>query len=108
MNYGYYALAAYEGTVNMNTGVDGITPGQDTVQLNGDLFALNTGNINVALTTADSSLNGIIDNGGTVNLWLQNGAEWNNIANNHRYKQDNEDVGNNEQSRVTNFYGFVC
>lgn len=105
MNYGYYALAAYEGTVNMNTGVDGITPGQDTVQLNGDLFALNTGNINVALTTEDSSLNGIIDNGGTVNLWLQNGAEWNNIANNHRYKQDNEDVGNNEQSRVTNFYG---
>ena len=105
MKYGYYTLASYLGTINMNAGVDGKTPGKNTVQLDGDIFALKTGNINLGLTTADSYLNGIVDNGGTVNLWLQNGAVWNNIANNNRYKQDNEDVGSGEMSRVSNFHG---
>ncbi|WP_405384179.1 hypothetical protein [Phascolarctobacterium sp.] len=105
MNYGYYTLASYIGTINMNTGANGKTPGSDKVVLNGDIFALNTGNINVALTTADSELNGIIDNGGTVNLWLQNGATWDNTAANNRYKEDNEDVGSGEKSHVTSFVG---
>ena len=105
MKYGYYTLASYLGTINMNAGVDGKTPGKNTVQLDGDIFALKTGNINLGLTTADSYLNGIVDNGGTVNLWLQNGAVWNNVANNNRYKQDNEDVGSGEMSRVSNFHG---
>ncbi|MBQ3113482.1 MAG: hypothetical protein IJC05_03860 [Phascolarctobacterium sp.] len=105
MKYGYYSLASYLGTINMNTGSDGNTPGISDVQLNGDIFALKTGTINLALTTDDSYLSGIVDNGGTVNLWLQNGAVWVNEANNARYKQDNEDVGNGEKSRVTSFVG---
>ena len=105
MNYGYYTLASFLGTINMNTGANGNVPGSKDVQLNGDIFALNTGNINLALTTEASYLDGIVDNGGTVNLWLQNGATWINEANNTRYKQDNEDVGSGEQSRVTNFLG---
>ena len=105
MNYGYYTLASFLGTINMNTGTNGNVPGSDDVQLNGDIFALNTGTINLALTTEASYLNGIVDNGGTVNLWLQNGASWINEASNIRYHQDNEDVGSGEQSRVTNFVG---
>ena len=105
MNYGYYTLASFLGTINMNTGANGNVLGSNDVQLNGDIFALNTGNINLALTTEASYLDGIVDNGGTVNLWLQNGATWINEANNTRYKQDNEDVGSGEQSRVTNFVG---
>ncbi len=105
MNYGYYTLASFLGTINMNTGANGNVPSSNDVQLNGDIFALNTGTINLALTTEASYLDGIIDNGGTVNLWLQNGATWINESNNSRYKQDNEDVGSGEQSRVTNFVG---
>ena len=105
MNYGYYSLASYLGTINMNIGADGKTPGNNAVQLNGDVFALKTGTINLALTTGDSYLNGIVDNGGTVNMWLQNGATWTNEQNNTRYHQDNEDVGNGESSRVTKLTG---
>ena len=104
--YGYYTLGAYVGTINMNTGEDGATPGTHDVQLDGDIFALKTtGHINLALTTEKSYLNGIIDNGGKVNLWLQNGAVWTNEANNTRYKQDDEDVGNQGISHVTYLHG---
>ena len=105
MNYGYYTLAAYQGTINVNTGKDGTAVGNKTVKLGGDIFALATGTVNLALTNSDSYLRGIIDNGGTVNLTLQNGATWINTKNNSRYSADNEDVGNNGASRVTNFTG---
>ena len=105
MNYGYYALAAYLGNINMNTGEDGKTPGTRSVQLNGDLFTLKTGAINLALTTGDSWLKGIVDNGGTANLYLQNGAAWYNQKNNTRYSEDNEDVGAGQMSHITNLIG---
>ena len=104
-NYGYYTLASYQGTINMNTGSDGATPGTSAVKLDGDIFALSTGTVNLGLTTADSYLNGIADNGGTVNMWLQNGATWSNVANNTRYKEDNEDIGNNGLSRISQLTG---
>ena len=104
-NYGYYTLGAYQGTINVNTGTTGNSPGANTVQLDGDIFALDTGTVNAALTTADSYLNGIVDNGGTANVWLQNGAEWFNAANNTRYKNDNEDVGAGGKSLVTKLVG---
>ena len=107
--YGYYTLASYLGTINMNTGADGKTPGAKDVKLDGDIFALNTGNINLALTTEESYLNGVIDSAGETNLWLQNGATWANEANNSRYYLDNEDagsfVGGNKVSHVNNFVG---
>ena len=105
MKYGYYTLGAYQGTINVNTGKNGESVGTNDVKLGGDIFALKTGTINVALTTADSYLHGIVDNGGTVNLWLQNGASWTNVKNNDRYEQDNEDVGSNGLSHVTKLVG---
>ncbi|WP_455266559.1 beta strand repeat-containing protein, partial [Phascolarctobacterium sp.] len=105
MKYGYYTLGAYQGTINVNTGKNGESVGANDVKLGGDIFALKTGTINVALTTADSYLHGIVDNGGTVNLWLQNGASWTNVQNNERYEQDNEDVGSNGLSHVTKLVG---
>ena len=104
--YGYYTLGAYAGTINVNMNEAGSAAGTHDVQLDGDVFALkSTGTINLRLTTKNSYLNGIIDNGGKVNMWLQNGAVWTNEAKNTRYKQDDEDVGNNEISRVTFLHG---
>lgn len=104
--YGYYTLGAYAGTINVNMNEAGSAAGTHDVQLDGDVFALkSTGTINLGLTTKKSYLNGIIDNGGKVNMWLQNGAVWTNEAKNTRYKQDDEDVGNNEISRVTFLHG---
>ena len=105
MNYGYYTLGAYQGTINVNTGKDGTAAGNNSVKLGGDIFALSTGTVNVALTTGDSYLRGIVDNGGTVNMWLQNGASWINQANNTRYAQDNEDVGSNGASHISKLTG---
>ena len=105
MNYGYYTLGAYQGTINVNTGKDGTAAGNNSVKLGGDIFALKTGTVNVALTTDDSYLRGIVDNGGTVNMWLQNGASWINQANNTRYAQDNEDVGSNGASHISKLTG---
>lgn len=104
-NYGYYTLGAYQGTINVNTGTAGTTPGTQKVQLNGDVFALSGAHVNMALTTSDSYLHGIVDNGGTVNMWLQNGATWTNEARNTRYAEDNEDVGSNGASHITKFVG---
>lgn len=104
--YGYYTLGAYAGMINVNMNEAGSAAGTHDVQLDGDVFALkSTGTINLGLTTKKSYLNGIIDNGGKVNMWLQNGAVWTNEAKNTRYKQDDEDVGNNEVSRVTFLHG---
>lgn len=105
MNYGYYTLGAYQGTINVNTGTAGTTPGTNRVQLNGDVFAISGAKVNMALTTSDSYLHGIVDNGGTVNMWLQNGAIWTNEARNTRYAKDNEDVGSNGASHITTFVG---
>jgi len=98
--YGYYALAAYDGTINMNANA-----GANAVKLNGDIFVTNEGTVNLGLATGDSYLKGIIDNGGTANLTLINGAKWYNEANNTRYYQDNEDKGSNERSHVTTLKG---
>lgn len=104
--YGYYTLGAYVGTINVNMNEAGSAAGTHDVQLDGDVFALkSTGTINLGLTTKNSYLHGIVDNGGKVNMWLQNGAVWTNEAKNTRYKQDDEDVGSNELSRVTFLHG---
>ena len=107
--YGYYTLASYLGSINMNTGTDGATPGDKDVKLDGDIFALNTGKVNVALTTEASHLYGAVDSAGETNLWLQNGATWVNEANNSRYYLDSEDagslIGSNRASRINNFVG---
>ena len=105
MKYGYYTLAAYNGNIYMNTGAEGKTPGTSTVQLDGDIFALSTGKISVALTDKNSYLHGIADNGGEMNLWLQNGAQWINKAQNKRYVHDDEDKGAGEKSHISRLTG---
>ena len=130
MKYSYYALAAYQGAISMNMGDDGTKPGNGKkineiadVKLDGDLFALPTGRLDVALMTDKSYLHGLVDNGGTANLYLQNGAKWLNEGRNERYYQDDEDMGAgtmtavktraggtvgkfyHAQSHITNFIG---
>ena len=118
--YSYYALAAYQGSISMNMGEDGAKIANNKkgaqiadVQLDGDLFALPTGRLDVALATKTSYLHGLVDNGGTANLYLQNGAAWLNEGRNARYYQDNEDIGAGTltdgkyipKSHITNLYG---
>ena len=105
MKYGYYTLAAYNGNIYMNTGAEGKTPGTSTVQLDGDIFALPSGKISVALTDKNSYFHGIADNGGEMNLWLQNGAQWINKAQNKRYVHDDEDKGAGEKSHISRLTG---
>lgn len=103
---GFFALRAECGTVNMNVKRDSdgnVTgAGENDVTVKGNVFA-DTGaindidksiytTINLGLTTKASSLTGIIWNGfedegnqngsktfyGRTNLWMSNGAQWNN------------------------------
>ena len=104
---GYAAIKAENGTVNMNVLKDeagNVTGAADNaVTIKGNL-SLDTGavnsadvhgtksEINLGLSTAESSLTGVVQNSfaeggkkagdktftGAANLWLQNGATWNN------------------------------
>ena len=125
-NMDYAAIRAEDGTVNMNVvrGEDGNVTGADTnnVNIKGNVV-LSTGAtnasdihgtesaINLGLTTEGSSLTGAIANyygdefvtggvtfTGAANLWLQNGATWNN-------EEWGEPADAFEGSRVTNFVG---
>ena len=125
-NMDYAAIRAEDATVNMNVvrGEDGTVTGADTndVNIKGNVV-LSTGAanasdihgtesaINLGLTTEGSSLTGAIANyygdkyvtggvtfTGAANLWLQNGATWNN-------EEWGEPADAFEGSRVTNFVG---
>ena len=125
-NMDYAAIRAEDATVNMNVvrGEDGNVTGADTndVNIKGNVV-LSTGAanasdihgtesaINLGLTTEGSSLTGAIANyygdkyvtggvtfTGAANLWLQNGATWNN-------EEWGEPADAFEGSRVTNFVG---
>ena len=127
-NMDYAAIRAEDGTVNMNVlrNEAGEVTGADTndVNIKGNVV-LSTGAanasdihgtesaINLGLTTEGSSLTGAIANyygdkyvtggvtfTGAANLWLQNGATWNN----EEWGEPSDDF---EGSRVTNFVGGV-
>lgn len=68
-----YALAAHHGA-RINVNQDGLR----TVKLNGDIFAVANGEINLNLNNQNSYLKGgiIESEGGIVNLKLKNGAKW--------------------------------
>ncbi|WP_371369727.1 autotransporter domain-containing protein [Sporomusa rhizae] len=118
----YLALAAYSGTVNMNTGTDGTKPGTNQVKLEGDIFTIHddsskkadykNGKINLALTTSNSYWKGAAQNVGQplvgdFNLWLQNGAEWTNSPWGAALSDGNGlgDSGFDNVSYVTKFTG---
>ena len=130
---GYAAIKAENGTVNMNVLKDeagNVTGAADNaVTIKGNL-SLDTGavnsadvhgtksEINLGLSTAESSLTGVVQNSfaegskkagdktftGDANLWLQNGATWNNEVVDTIIKNP---WGGEEWagSRVTNFTG---
>jgi len=104
-NYAYYALAAYDGTVRMNTGSDGKTPGAEKVDITGDLYAGKNGKIDIAMTTEDSALRGIVNSAGTVRAYLQNGATWVNEKQNTPHEDETEDVGSRGKSRLSELIG---
>ena len=131
-NLGYAALRAEDGTINVNVNRDakGAVTGAGThdVVIKGNVAA-ETGavnsmdkrgtltQVNLGLSTAGSSLTGTIYNGfpsegktegsltfkGETNLWLANGAVWNN----EEYGKVINAWGGEPYtgSRVTNFYG---
>ena len=86
---GYAALRAGNGTINMNVALENGKAtgglGHD-VAIKGNLAAVKAGDttasvINVALDTDKSALEGVTymtSGNGQINMWLQNGATWNN------------------------------
>ena len=91
--YGYYALANYGGSININATKDGagthdvtllgnvITMKDPGGEQGGGVYFYRDGQTNIGLTTAASKWQGVIDNAGAdyageVNVWLQNGASW--------------------------------
>ena len=90
---GLYAIAALDkGTVNMN--VANGAAGANNVNINGNIgviagmmgsIGVSTADVNLGLGTDRSVLNGVIYNSfnsedGKANLYLQNGATWNNAS----------------------------
>ena len=86
---GYAALRAGNGTINMNVALaNGKATGGlgHDVAIKGNLAAIKAGDItasviNVALDTGKSALEGVTymtSGNGQINMWLQNGASWNN------------------------------
>ncbi|WP_371378534.1 autotransporter outer membrane beta-barrel domain-containing protein [Sporomusa aerivorans] len=112
----YSALDSYNnGTVNVNVSGSGnsLQAGNHDVVIEGNLRATGQwvgagsgGNINVALVNKNSYLIGLADNpaGGTVNLFLKNGATWTNRDGGFRYG-NNSVFDDNGKSLVTHFYG---
>ncbi len=86
---GYAALRAGNGTINMNVALENGKAtgglGHD-VAIKGNLAAIKASDttasvINVALDTDKSALEGVTymtSGNGQINMWLQNGASWNN------------------------------
>ena len=131
---GYAAIRAENGIVNMNVVQDkdgNVTgAGSNDVIINGNL-SVSTGavasvdehgtktEINLGLTTKKSKLNGVIqnafdsegnvDNGvkftGAANLWLQNGATWNNENKGTVVLKPEHSNKTYSGSEVTNFVG---
>ena len=86
---GYAALRAGNGTINMNVALaNGKATGGlgHDVAIKGNMAAIKAGDttasvINVALDTDKSALEGVTymtGGNGQINMWLQNGASWNN------------------------------
>lgn len=63
------------------------------------------GTINIGLTTPDSTFTGFSYGKGEQNLWIQNGATWNNIPLSYRAWNAQKDTIIDTSSTVTNLHG---
>ena len=113
-NYSSIWTAGYEALINLNMQKDEegnvIGAGNNYVQIEGDVSTSTpyygaNGTINVGLTTADSYLKGHFFGTGNNNLYLQNGAVWDNQP----LVSHNWSTGTfssfNTDSIITNLYG---
>ena len=93
----YYALANFGGTINVNMNKDNTAANNHDVTIKGNIISMKddngsgdpyyyrSGQINLGLSTKNSSWTGVIDNSGKnqageVNLYLSNKATWNHQA----------------------------
>ena len=93
----YYALANFGGTINVNMNKDNTAANNHDVNIKGNIISMKddngsgdpyfyrSGQINLGLSTENSSWTGVIDNSGAnqageVNLYLSNKATWNHQA----------------------------
>ena len=113
-NYTAIWTAGKEALINLNMLKDeegNVTgAGENYVQITGDVASSTPwygyyGTINMGLTTADSFIKGRIYGLGNNNLYLQNGAVWNNDPQSSYNWSDGSSSVTNIASLVTNLYG---
>lgn len=113
-NYTAIWTSGYEALININMQKDeegNVTgAGNNYVQVTGDVASAtpwygSNGTINLGLTTSDSFLKGRFYGPGNNNLYLQNGAVWNNDPQSSYNWSDGSSSVNHIASRVTNLYG---
>ena len=73
---GFNSLLSDNGTINVNMNADQSAAGDKAVVLKGNVSASNGGVINLGMNKGSSKLTGTIS--GNTNLWLVNGATWDN------------------------------
>ena len=108
------ALAAFDTDTIINVGTDGTASLHKTVQLEGDVLALDGGTVNLTLSNSDSYLQGNVRNYGypatqegyagfgTVNLTLENGGTWRPVYDN-RYGDFGKFVTTSTGEYFTNY-----
>lgn len=115
-NYSSIWTAGYEALINLNMQKDAegnvIDAGNNYLQIEGDVstatpFYGSYGTINVGLNTADSYLKGHFFGVGNNNMYLRNGAVWDNMpAVTHNWAGGSYST-NNIVSNLSNLYGGV-
>ena len=73
-------IAAGTFSMGMNNAVTDASGADVTIK--GNIYTLADGKVNLGLGSANSLLTGVIENadGGSVNIYLENGAVWNNLS----------------------------
>ena len=113
-NYSSIWTAGYEALINLNMKKDdegnAVDAGDNYLQIEGDVststpYYGSNGTINVGLNTADSYLKGHFFGSGNNNLYLRNGAVWDNMpAVTHNWAGGTYST-NNIISNISNLYG---
>ena len=98
--------------VNMKTNEQGevIDAGDNPVEILGSAATVTNwygkfGTINLGLTTKDSKFTGNFYGAGSQNLWLRNGAIWNNVGTAYKPWSDESTITSDIASNVTWLHG---
>ena len=90
----YWSLLADNGgTINVNVqspaglnSYSGKVSAVNTVDIDGDIYVGKSSKISIALSDAESSLKGVVNNNGNLEMILGSGGSWHNIASNASQK----------------------